>query len=120
MTEQTESVIRLLKEGKIVGYEYKQLSTTKTIQRWQEHSDRTRVSRPIEYDAFNLSFKFDDKWVFEGDKIKMEAGCIYHGEISFNGLAFTVSDFIFPSLSRIKSITIIGNIYETEVSHEKS
>jgi hypothetical protein len=135
MTEHTESVIRLIYRGKIVGYEYrhKPIHCGKCAVTNDfliiEHSDDIEmfnmpheqcqpvVKHPelyIPHDSFNLGFKFGDKWVFEGDKVKMikNGGYVAYGVVEYEEPLFIIGGWYLPNFSEIQSITVTGNIYE--------
>jgi len=138
MTEQTESMIRLICNGKIVGY-IRRDAIGERFSKDGKKFDKIPVSSmevscashvyedlnldiyiAVNYDSFNLSFKFGDKWVFEGDKVnlKYKDGLIISGTVGYEECFFTIDGAWLPLFPDIKSITVIGNIYENEESHD--
>ena len=151
MTEQTESMTKLLREvdGKlvIVGYEYKHkphhcgsCENDNNNNLIIEHSDNLEIfdmphehCQPIldnkdlyiPHDSFNLSFKFGDEWIFEGDKVELKISDLdsedtYKGEIVYEDFtfAFKGNEDIYSNpiheymdADFHTSITVTGNIY---------
>lgn len=75
---QSELRVRLLKDGKIVGFEWHR-NTNGLMSMWRKNLYRRKNSafeedvigiyRQISYDSFELGIKTDDEWWFEGDRI---------------------------------------------------
>lgn len=66
---QTEMMIRLLKDGKIVGREYKMTTCGETITSRKEINGLAYLEgKNIDHDSFELGIKQDNgEWFFEGD-----------------------------------------------------
>jgi len=78
---QTELILRLLKDNKIVGYEYRNPFSTSTKIIYIHHFDKLPIDHSrgyntitgggnvIYYDSFELGMKVGDLWFFDGDLV---------------------------------------------------
>ncbi len=136
-----ELMLRLIREGKIVGYEWRKHgriyhnrkpveSTEMRILQIREHSGFSGnfyFPNYIEHDSFDLGIKVGDDgdWFFSGDYIRAKYidGHIYEGELRYDGLTWIVefrdgkskwlgdTQFDYASL---QSIERIGTIHDEE------
>jgi len=122
---QTELMLRLIKDGKIVGYKHITPDWDKTLKMGEiEYTKVNSITEfnagfmlhrwdCISYDSFELGIKVGDEWWFEGDIVKTdEADWI--GHIVFSGSEFIVVDDIggFCSHCQWENFKRIGNIHE--------
>jgi len=116
---QKELMLRLLKDGKIVGYLWlldDEINQSKDMEEWYAICNPlTFIGSDgyIDYDSFELGIKVGDEYWFEGDEVLTdEAG--WEGHIVFTGSAFIVKDDIggFASYCNWDKYKRIGNIHE--------
>jgi hypothetical protein len=130
---QTELILRLLKDNKIVGYEYRNPFSTSTKIIYIHHFDKLPIDHSrgysdhsrgyntitgggnvIYYDSFELGIKVGDEWWFEGDIIKDKHGINFI--IIFNGLDFLIQSVIQPKfefkIQNIDEFKCIGTIHD--------
>ena len=125
----TELMLRLFKDGKIVGYEWHRFSPEVGFVLIHHYPDLTG-GLPMfmpRHDAFEMGVKVGDTWIFEGDYVAhIEWGTrgMIHRDCS--GLweiwAYADDESIVPSkvvpfIERAENWKLIGNIHE-EAVHE--
>jgi hypothetical protein len=130
----TELIIRLIHDKKIVGYMtiwWGNILYVNVPRFIRTHETDMVISKPI-FDSFNIGFKFGDKWVFDGDIVEISyifAGrkVISKWNIIYKDAAFQlqstggleiINNPIADILDEVVEITVTGNIYETEASHD--
>ena len=126
---QTELRLRLLKNGRIVGYEMKKHGVTL-------FADDRRPHSFIDHDSFEIGIKIHNKWVFEGDIIERpypnedclpyrfeikrnESGALYY--VAPNAAKGDTLGTHWEYLSeRMPKFKIVGNIHEQEETANES
>jgi hypothetical protein len=139
---QTESMSRLIKDGKIVGYEYHTtINSQSNIQAIYHSTDKNirdnivnlldytddEIEYVIIYDSFEQGIKIYDNWYFEGDvthwKGINELGRNVDEKhiIVFNGFEFTLDGYTDLQFAfNNQNIKIIGNVHDNpELLKEK-
>ncbi len=118
----TELMMRLLKDGKIVGYEWHRLAAddATAISVWYSIDMQLwfysgGMDENVLYDSFELGTKIMDKWFFEGDLVRAKLDEI--GRIIWDGFRFIVEwnkdDEKYTELRKAPRYTeVIGNIHE--------
>lgn len=104
---QTESILRLLKDGKIVGYErhkpFANIKNSNIIIIHTQHeedidSDDWNIfmypNRIIEYDSFELGIKVGIKWWFVGDEFSIDI-ILGHSPYENEAIAFSKGIIVF-------------------------
>jgi len=128
-----ELMLRLIKDGKIVGYEYHQggdIFHTKSLSAehfWKVAGKKDRKpSEWIEHDSFDFGVLIDDKWLFENDVVQVSDlrsyqclsvvksdrfGALF---VTYTPLGSSVGYPVYVNdFSLIdKRIEIVGNIYD--------
>ena len=129
---QTELMLRLIKDGKIVGYEWhqynpveKRMFVYRVVGRELSSNSLDWEGYPhihfiLEYDSFELGIKVGDEWWFEGDIVRREWQRNINGTLKYDGFRWLVEPDIkeFPfyihDKTDFKHWNRIGNIHEEE------
>ena len=122
---QTELRLRLIKDGKIVGYE-RHING----KRWHAEipiGEYGWEEVKIDHDSFELGIKVENKWWFEGDIGKDFDRCIPKFELMYNGATFSKKYYKFdePIIRIIENTKELmdcertGNIHEKETTERK-
>lgn len=111
---QTEMMLRLLKDGKIVGYEYHRdgkIHHSEFLWYLEKNDVIASISFfYLEHDSFEFGVKDEDNWCFSGDIMEVEdsQGKTWECEIAVNpNLHLKTS-----SRYSIQPVKVIGNIHE--------
>ena len=120
---QTEMMFRLLKDGKIVGFERKALDTyltniekkiLTTYQRGiEKDSEWINDIDIIEHDSIELGIKVGDEWWFEGDRVLWNNE--YEGILKYNpkrGFYFDLGGDGYSTFDTKHDYCKIDNIHE--------
>jgi hypothetical protein len=116
---QTELILRLLKDNKIVGYEYRSPFSTSTKIIYIHHFDKLPIDHSrgysdhsrgyntitgggnvIYYDSFELGIKVGDEWFFDGDLVD------YGDGVSRNLILY------ITTLGELEHVKRIGTIHD--------
>ena len=116
---QTELILRLLKDNKIVGYEYRNPFSTSTKIIYIHHFDKLPIDHSrgysdhsrgyntitgggnvIYYDSFELGIKVGDEWFFDGDLVD------YGDGVSRNLILY------ITTLGELEHVKRIGTIHD--------
>jgi len=119
---QTEMILRLIKDGDIVGYEKRSIKGYIEVKhRHICHDNEERWyygAFDDNHDSFELGIKVGDEYWFEGDRLsEMYHGCYHKGIIEFKDGCFLVEwddDELTDFLRNVDDMKRIGNIHEQE------